>query len=327
MRQQAIDQRGLKTLVLWTVWAVASVTVFFMLYKQAGAWDFIVHDSTRVTWIIIGMFAVGVLVSFVHTALLTAEWFRAYRIERVMRAKGLTGLTERRSMRIVDRFMQSLRTVIEQNGRLDIEGLVDVEFAAQHRTSQFVSLIGNLLITLGLIGTVLGMTLTLTGLNGALGALGQNDTVLLDGLKNAMAGMGVAFYTTLLGSILGGVLLRVFAWITDSSVDGLQDLMLRSCLIYASGDIKPSSERELKLLDAELTQLHERMMLIRTAFSASREEMREFATEVRELHGSLQALSKEDPMWDIAVQHARYSRAAHDSKGFFARWFGRRQSS
>jgi len=326
MRQQAIDQRGLKTLALWVTWAVASVSVFSMLYQQADAWNFIVHDSTRVTWIIIGLFSIGVLVSFVHTAMLTAEWFRAYRIENTIRAKGLMGLSQRRSSRIVDRFMQSLRTIIEQNGRLDIEGLVDVEFAAQHRTSQFVSLIGNLLITLGLIGTVLGMTLTLTGLNGALEALGENEMLLLEGLKNAMSGMGVAFYTTLLGSILGGVLLRVFAWITDSSVDGLQDLMLRACLVHASGDMKPSSERELKLLDAELAHLHERVALIRTAFGASREEIREFAAEVRELHGTLQALSKDDPMWEIAVQQAHYSRAAHESKGFFARWFGSRPS-
>jgi len=324
MQQKAIDQRGLKTLALWTIWAVASVSVFAMLYQKADAWNFIVHDATHVTWIILGLFSIGVMVSFIHSATLTAEWFRAYRIEATIQAKGLMGLAERRSRRLVDRFIQSLRIIVEQNGRLDVEGLVDVEFAAQHRTSQFVSLIGNLLITLGLIGTLLGMTLTLTGLNGALDALGKNDALLLEGLKNALSGMGVAFYTTLLGSILGGVLLRVFAWITDSSVDGLQDMMLRACLVYASGDMKPSSEREMKLLDAELTQLQQRMELIRQGFSASRSEMREFTDQVRSLHETLQTLSREDPLWEIAAQQARYSKVAHESKGFFARWFGTR---
>jgi len=326
VHQQAVDQRGLKTLVLWLFWAVSSAAVFAILYRQADALNFVLHDSTRITWIIIGMFAIGVLVSFVHTALLTAEWFRAYRLESLIRAGGIRAVKQRRIRRIVDRFVASIQTVIDRNGHLDVEGLVDVEFAAQHRVSQFVGLIGNLLITLGLIGTVLGMTLIMIGLNNALTAMGENEQIMLQGLKSAMSGMGVAFYTTLLGSILGGVLLRVFAWITDSSVEGLQDLMLRVCLVHASADMAPSVEREIRVLEADLGHLHARIDLVRQAFEASRSEMQAISSEMRQMHEVLKEAAADDSMRELAVQHARYAFKVH-RHGWLAKLLGRAPSS
>ncbi|HXH71350.1 MAG TPA: MotA/TolQ/ExbB proton channel family protein [Mariprofundaceae bacterium] len=326
VRQQAVDQRGLKTLVLWMTWAISSAAVFALLYRQAGALNFVLHDSTRITWIIIGMFALGVLVSFVQVGMLTAEWFRAYRMEVVIRSGGLKAVKPRRSSRIVDRFLASVQTILDRNGRLDVEGLVDVEFAAQHRTSQFVGLLGNLLITLGLIGTVMGMTLIMIGLNSALNSLGENEQLMLQGLKNAMSGMGVAFYTTLLGSILGGVLLRVFSWITDSSVEGLQDLMLRVCLVHASADMVPSTDREIRLLDADFAQLHARIDLVRQAFEASRSEMQAIGGEMRRMHEILKEAAADDSMRQLAVQHARYAYKLH-RHGLIARLLGRRSSA
>lgn len=326
VRQQAVDQRGLKTLVLWLMWAVSSVAVFAVLYRQVDALNFILHDSTHVTWIIIGMFALGVLVSFLQAAMLTAEWFRAYRVEKTIRSGGLKAVKLRRSRRVVDRFIGSVQTILSQNGRLDVEGLVDVEFAAQHRMSRFVGLIGNLLITLGLIGTVLGMTLIMVGLNNALNAMGDNERLMVQGLKSAMSGMGVAFYTTLLGSILGGILLRVFAWITDSSVEGLQDIMLRACLVHASADMVPSVEREIRLLDADLGHLNERVDLLRQAFGASRAEMQAVGEEMRSMLETLREAASDDSMRELAKQHARYAFQTH-RPGLIARLLGRTPSA
>jgi len=319
--QRAADQRALRTIALWIGWAASAMTIFIMLYRKADVMDFVEHDSTRITWIILGMFILGVVVSFMQTMRLTAEWFRGYKIESMVKSKGLSGVTLRGGRLIVNRFTDALRMISEQNGHLDIESLVDVEFSAEHRMSQFVGMLGNLMITLGLIGTVLGMTITMNGLHGALGALGVNQNLLVDGLRTAMNGMGVAFYTTLMGSVLGGVLLRVFSWITDTSVNGLQDLMIRTYLVYASADLKPGEERNLRSLDVTVAQLHQRMELLTLAMQASRKEMVGLKEDAIRMHQDLKALAEDDPLRQLAVGHARYALSVRP--GFLNRVFAR----
>ncbi len=304
--QRALDQRGLKTLTLWLAWAATVISVFVILYHKVDVFAFIRQDASRITWLIIGMFGFAILVSFIHTLVLTTEWFRAYRITRILQSKGLAGIKPGKR-RVVDRFIGSLQQINAQASPPDIGGLVDVEFAAHHRISGFVTLIANLLITMGLIGTVLGMTLMLSGLNGALSAIGDNQEVLLEGLSHAMSGMGIAFYTTLLGSILGGVLLKVFAWITDSAIDGLEDLMMRGCLVHAAADLAPSPERDIRLLNQQVQQLENRIRALHGLFAASSQTMAGFTDEIDRLNGVIKASGEgEDVLKAISI-HRYYA--------------------
>lgn len=316
--QKAPDQRALNTIALWTGWAISAIAVFVMMYRKANIIGFIQHDETRITWIILGMFIMGVAISLMHAMKLTGEWFRAYRIESMVKDKGLASV-KLGGRHVVDRFVESLRIIMERNGRLDLEVLIDVEFSRQRKTSQFVGLLGNLMITLGLIGTVLGMTITMNGLHGALGSLGIDQSLLVDGLRTAMNGMGVAFYTTLMGSVLGGVLLRVFSWITETSVDGLQDVMLRTCLVYASGDIEPTAERDMRALETTVEQLHARIELLNLAIKTSREEMHYMGQEALQMHEDLKKAVEDDPIRNLARSHAVYAMGVRPS--LFTRLF------
>jgi hypothetical protein len=305
--QKAADQRALRTFALWMGWAITAATVFAMMSRKANVLEFVEHDQTHVTWMIIGMFILGMAVSLIQAMKLTAEWFRAYRIATTVEHKGLAGLRQRGGGHIVDHFVDALHMIVERNGRADVDALIDVEFSAQHRVSQFVSLLGNLMITLGLIGTVLGMTITMKGLNGALGSLGTDDTMLVEGLRSAMNGMGISFYTTLIGSVLGGVLLRVFSWITDASINGLQDLMLRTCIVHASADLEPSDDRDFRALDSSVQQLQQRVELLNLALKASREEMGHMRKEAGLMHAEIGQLAENDPIRTLAAGHARYA--------------------
>jgi len=305
--QKAADQRALRTFAVWMGWAISALIVFAMMSRKANVVGFIEHDQTHVTWMIIGMFALGVAVSFAQAMKLTLEWFRAYRIETNLRNKGLAGVVQSGAGHIVDRFVDAMHAITERNGRVNIDALIDVEFSSQHRISQFVGLLGNLMITLGLIGTVLGMTITMNGLNGALGSLGVDQSLLVDGLRSAMNGMGVAFYTTLIGSVLGGVLLRVFSWITDASINGLQDLMLRNCMVYASADLEPSDERDFRKLDATVEALQKRIELLTLALQASRTEMQLLREEATMMHEKIGELAENDPIRKLATGHAHYA--------------------
>lgn len=286
-------QRGYRALVLWVVWAAAAIVIYLGLYQDTEVLTFVQHDPSRITWAILTLFALGVVTSFVLTILLTLESIKVDELERVAKRDGWLGIEETDKKGCVAEFFSSLRTIVNNNGELNIEALVDVEFSIYQRISHALEVIGNLLITLGLIGTVAGLTLTLTGLTSSLDALGQDQAQLLSGLRGAMSGMGTAFYTTLLGAVLGGVLLRIFAHINENGVESLEDSLTRTCLVYCSSDFKPSLERDLHLINAEIDTMSRNIAGLNKLLGNTREAMREFATEVKH------------PGQDISIDHLR----------------------
>jgi len=274
-----MQEKAYRTLLLWLIWASMALGVYMALYIDTNLWDFMQHDPSKITWLIMGLFALGVVISFGLTMALTQEAVRSVYLGNIVRQKGLYALELKSTRRAVERFFQSIKEVIKANGALDVETLLNVELAPYERTSRAVEIMGNLLITLGLIGTVMGLTLTLAGLTSSLDALGNDQDRLLAGLRRAMGGMGTAFYTTLLGSVLGGVLLRVFALITDNGVEGLSDAMKKICLVYCSADTRPTVEREVRTLNIELEHLGDRAKMLQAALNDSLVAMSNFRNE------------------------------------------------
>lgn len=87
--------------------------------------------------------------------------------------------------------------------------------------TRLVELASGLLVTLGFIGTVLGLIASVGGLGTVIDSVGEDQSGLLTGLKATFGGMGTAFYTTLIGAVLGGVVLRVLAAVTSTHADRL----------------------------------------------------------------------------------------------------------
>lgn len=285
-----MNQKPLRTLIIWTIWAAMSITTYAMLYQGSDVWTFVMADTSHITWIILGLFGLGVAGSFLLTLMITFETMTAYHIEEKAVGGGLKAIDPKRYRRRVGRFFSSLKTTIECNGDPEVESMLNVELSTYQRMSHSTEVIGNLLITLGLIGTVMGLTLTLTGLTGSLEALGEDQEMLLSGLRQAMAGMGTAFYTTLLGAVLGGILLRVFAQITDHGYDALFDKVVHTCLVHCSADLRSSAERDLKFLSAEIEMLGEQIAHLKPMLEAAQTAMAMFRKE----SAALRAETKEE---------------------------------
>lgn len=71
-----------------------------------------------------------------------------------------------------------------------------------------IQYVANTLILLGLIGTVVGFVIAVSGLGETLGE-GENLDRVKGVLGQIVNGMGVALFTTLVGSVLGGLWLQV----------------------------------------------------------------------------------------------------------------------
>jgi len=275
------------TFVMWLIWGAAATTIYLGLYLDTDILEFLSNDESKITWIITMLFVVGVIASFFLTVAITGEYIEATEQQRLAAEQGLMGLEKTgKKPKTVNHFYESLKVVASNNESPNIETLLEMEYASLSRRSHVIEIMGNLLITLGLIGTVMGLTLTLTGLTTSLDALGQDQDLLLAGLRKAMGGMGTAFYTTLLGAVLGGVLLRIFALITENGIGSLHDFITKTCMVHLSADFKPTVERDVRFLNVELDALGSKVNNLKAAFSDSKESINEFHEAVKKLHAT-----------------------------------------
>lgn len=260
-----------------------TIVGYSQLYQGTDVVDFVQHDNSRITWLIVGTFMVGVVLSLISVLALTYEWAQAYHLEETVDRRGLEGVALDKLGRMMGRYLRHLKYALSINASPDPEALLNVEIGGYRRLNHFVETLGNLLITLGLIGTVVGLTLTLTGLTGSLKALGNDQEMLIASLRDSMAGMGTAFYTTLLGAALGGVVLRVFALISEHSIDGLHDIVMRLCIVHFGANLKPSVDRDIHALESELERLRANVEGLDKAFSQSASSLAAFRDEVTRL--------------------------------------------
>jgi len=298
-----VDHKPFRTLTLWMVWASTALVVYLTLYRDTELWSFLEHDPSRITWLIMGLFALGVIGSFLLTLAVTKESVRAVQLDKEAREGGLRAIKIVSVSHAADRFFQAIKSTLERNGETDVEALLRIELASYERIAHTIEVIGSLLITLGLIGTVMGLTLTLTGLTGSLEALGHDQEMLLSGLRRAMTGMGTAFYTTLLGAVLGGVLLRMFAQIIQHGVEGLHDRLMRTCMVYCSADYTHSMERDVHQLNEELRLLEKNIKDLDQVFASSRGVMSAFREEIKRLNGYDEGGKGDEPMHVLLERH------------------------
>lgn len=277
--------RAYRTFVLWLIWGSAATIIYLGLYLDTEILKFLREDQSKITWIIMALFLVGVASSFALTISITKESIEAYHQDLLAQKDGLAGLEPTgKKRRATNRFYRALKVMATSNESPDLESLITIQFSPYLRMSHGIEVLGNLLITLGLIGTVMGLTLTLTGLTSSLDALGQDQDLLLAGLRQAMSGMGTAFYTTLLGAVLGGVLLRIFALITENGIGSLHDTLMGTCMVHLSPDFRNSVERDVRFLNVEIDALGERVRALQGAFTDSTSSVNQFRAAVKDLY-------------------------------------------
>ena len=84
---------------------------------------------------------------------------------------------------------------------------------------QILHYVANMLILLGLIGTVVGFVIAVSGLGDSL-AGGENLQRVQGVLGQIVNGMGVALFTTLVGAILGGLWLQLHYQLLEKAIAG-----------------------------------------------------------------------------------------------------------
>lgn len=113
--------------------------------------------------------------------------------------------------------IQSLHTIFLSHSDISQEKVLDVAHARLVARNRVVELLASILITLGLIGTILGLLIAVGGLGQVLQGDAGSEGIKA-GLQETISGMGTAFYTTLFGSAAGGVVLRILTSVVDANI-------------------------------------------------------------------------------------------------------------
>lgn len=128
---------------------------------------------------------------------------------------------ERAPQSVFRSHIDNLYTISLSNPDVSQDNLIEVLHTRLMARNRVVELFSSILITLGLIGTILGLIIMMGDLTETMGGGSVGDELLAklgDPNTGALRGLSTAFLTTLLGAIFGGVVLRVLTSVVDASI-------------------------------------------------------------------------------------------------------------
>ena len=170
-------------------------------------------DITRLVVVIVGVFVTGLLICAKKV------WQTSIELNQIKEMRPASGTR-------VAEFLDKSRT-LDGQGRANLTSSLRLKFATR---ISLVKHIANSLVLLGLIGTVLGFIIALSGVDADtvsdVSAVGPMVSTLI-------GGMSVALYTTLVGSVLNVWLMMNYRILESGTVRLLTQLVDRSEAYHA----------------------------------------------------------------------------------------------
>ncbi|MDF7826317.1 MotA/TolQ/ExbB proton channel family protein [Pontiellaceae bacterium B12227] len=190
-------------IVSWSIWAGGLSLVMGIVTRKHLIAGF-EADETGMSYIIAALFAAGLIVSFFSALKLHKEWnvlkeiARSNAIPRTENGQELAGV------------FSKLKGFKDRGEEVDIHTSIDTYHSKHNSRVRSVSIMAALVISMGLLGTVVGLIMSISGLGSMVENIGLSKNGMLDAMRLTFAGMGTAFYTTFFGA-LGGLILRAVA--------------------------------------------------------------------------------------------------------------------
>lgn len=145
--------------------------------------------------------------------------------------------------------IEALYTIFQQDSEIAQDNLIEMlqeRLLARNRLSE---LFASILITLGLIGTIAGLIVMVSELRISMqdfdpsGSGNVVNELMRDG--GALSGLDTAFYTTLMGAVLGGVMLRVLTNVVATNITRYTAFIAELSEVYVLPSLR-NTARELE---------------------------------------------------------------------------------
>jgi len=266
-------------LLTWAAYlAVMLLVLAATLYKQFGAG--IAADTSYFSLVIAGTFLCSFVYSFFIASRLRREWKGINRLDSTIKNQApATSVAERLALSIVN---------LGSPDGPKVKDLVDSYYSTEEVPLRTLSVIAGLMVTLGLIGTILGLIISVAGLETVMTQVGIANKNIFGGIKETIQGMAIAFYATLFGAVLGAVVLRML------SVSLTNSLIKMSCGLFEYLELLPRSfEQQAMQLSRDalspLRDMEEQLTALKVAAASARSELEKFSASM--LNSRIESIS------------------------------------
>ena len=231
----------IKPIISWGIWAIGLSLVMGFVTRNFILAGFRA-DETGMSYVIAALFVFGLAASFRAAMQLHSEWDmldRVVKTKQVPPTNGKSGLSD---------IFNKLSDYKRQGQIVDIHTAIDTYHAGHNSRVRSISIMAALLISMGLLGTIIGLIMAISGLGGMVENIGLSRTTMMGALKATVAGMGTAFYTTFFGA-LGGLILRAVA---VSQLNSLSELCA-AATEYADTNLTAKLESKEEELNQQIS--------------------------------------------------------------------------
>jgi|GEM_PF-6646948 len=233
----------IKPIVSWSIWAGGLSLVMGIVTRKQLIAGF-QSDETGMSIVITALFVAGLIISFLAAKQLHAEWGVLAAIHKTN-----TIPSSRRSTDLAAVFSK-LEGYKKKGETVDIHTAIDTYHSKHNSRVRSVSIMAALVISMGLLGTVVGLIMSISGLGSMVENIGLSRTTMMEALKATVSGMGTAFYTTFFGA-LGGLILRAVA---VSQLNSLSELCAEAAE-YAEHHLTAKLENKDEQLNEQVSKV------------------------------------------------------------------------
>ncbi|MCC7063092.1 MAG: MotA/TolQ/ExbB proton channel family protein [Planctomycetes bacterium] len=231
----------------WLMW-FAGLSLFTLgaAVLFAGGWQVLSGDL--VVCLILALFLVTLWKSYHDIGLLDRETrLASEQVAQLKQINDVGRFLEAAQPSIFQSHIAALHTIFLSHSSISQETVLEIAHSRLRARNKTVDLLASILITLGLIGTILGLLIAVGGLSGVIGSGdGQMDQVMV-AMRTTIEGLGTAFYTTLYGAAAGGIVLRILTSVVDSNILRYMAHIAELTEIY----VLPALRRRAAQLEAE----------------------------------------------------------------------------
>jgi hypothetical protein len=191
------------------------------------------HRGTYVSIIILALFGFAVIknffdIRFIHKqARLTDK-----QIDTLRQTNNIYVFLQNSDPSLFRDHIDNLHEIFRRDCNISQDNLVTLLQSRLLAKTRLVEFCSSILVTLGLVGTIIGLIQSAGGLGEVFKAMSAEDGSIMEGVDAALGGMGIAFYTTLMGAILGGVCLRLLSNLVDANTEHIVSHIAELTEIY-----------------------------------------------------------------------------------------------
>jgi hypothetical protein len=224
--------RGPRPIIEWLLYSIGLFALLVIVVGPLFAFG-LKSDTSGITLVIAVIFFIMLIKNFLDARYIDCQIQIVDRqLSQLQEVKNIVRFLETSQKSLLYEHIHNLFKIFKRDVSISQDNLISLlqmKLLSRTRLTDFCS---KVLVTLGLIGTIIGLIISSGGLGTVVESVGGDSNSLLAGMRKTIDGMGTAFYTTLFGAILGGVCLRLLGNLVDSHVDFLVSRIAEVTEIY-----------------------------------------------------------------------------------------------